>query len=148
MDLHRKCKNKKTKNITCWGIDFIKNWCFSKCKMCQHFVNPFIPLLKMFFSKILKLLILSAQMLFFVSKSFFFQTNQQSTSEVSQSILVFFLTLKIDCWMPLWLRIGLTIEKTQLLIVNLVFNSYSFFLFWHDSLSMAKNRDWINTTNH
>ena len=47
-----------------------------------------------------------------------------------------------------WLRIGLTIEKTQLLFVNLVFNLYSFFLFWYDSLSMAKNRDWINTSNH
>ena len=72
MDLHRKCKNQKTKNITCWGIDFIKNWCFSKCKISQHFVNPFIPLLKMFFSKILKLLILSPKILFLVSKSFFF----------------------------------------------------------------------------
>ena len=75
MDLHRKCKNKKTKNITCWGIDFIKNWCFSKCKISQHFVNPFIPLLKMFFSKILKLLILSAKILFLVSKSIFFSNH-------------------------------------------------------------------------
>ena len=149
MDLHRKCKNKKTKNITCWGIDFIKNWCFSKCKISQHFVNPFIPLLKMFFSKILKLLILLAKILFLVSKSiFFFQTIHQSISRVSQSILVFILTLKIDSWILLWLRIGLTIEKTQLLFVNLVFNLNFFFLFWHDSLSMAKNRDWINTSNH
>ena len=77
MDLHRKCKNKKTKNITCWGIDFIKNWCFSKCKISQHFVNPFIPLLKMFFSKILKLLILLAKILFLVSKSIFF-SNQSA----------------------------------------------------------------------
>ena len=61
---------------------------------------------------------------------------------------MFILTLKIDSWMLLWLRIGLTIEKTQLLFVNLVFNLYSFFLFWHDSLSMAKNRNWINTSNH
>ena len=75
MDLHRKCKNKKTKNITCWGIDFIKNWCFSKCKISQHFVNPFIPLLKMFFSKILKLLILSPKILFLVSKSIFFSNR-------------------------------------------------------------------------
>ena len=75
MDLHRKCKNEKTKNITCWGIDFIKNWCFSKCKISQHFVNPFIPLLKMFFSKILKLLILSAKILFLVSKSIFFSNH-------------------------------------------------------------------------
>ena len=75
MDLHRKCKNKKTKNITCWGINFIKNWCFSKFKISQHFVNPFIPLLIMLFSKILKLLILSAKILFLVSKSIFFSNR-------------------------------------------------------------------------
>ena len=75
MDLHRRCIYQKPKNITCLGIDFIKNWCFSKCKMSQHFVNPFIPLLKMFFFKIPKLLIPSTKTLFLVPKSNFLSNH-------------------------------------------------------------------------
>ena len=142
-------QNSKNQKHHLLGNWFYKKLMFFKMQnlsaLCQFIYSPFE---NVFFQNSKIAHSFSKNFVFGVQINFFFQTIQQSISGVSQSILVFILTLKIDSWMLLWLKIGLTIEKTQLLFVNLVFNLYSFFLFWHDSLSMAKNRDWNNTSNH
>ena len=53
-NLHRKCKNQKTKKISRSRIHIRKNWFSSKCKILRHFGHLLLHVLKtVFFRKIL-----------------------------------------------------------------------------------------------